>query len=111
MVVRYEFDNCVNRYRGNYKIRDFSGWNQFLCMMFGQITHRESIRDIATCLKAHQNKVYHLGIKQALNILPPAQYSTFGIYQPFRYIATIQCVTVWNKYLGIYVVLLGWAAT
>jgi len=34
--------------------------------MFGQITHRESIRDIATCLKAHQNKIYHLGIKQAV---------------------------------------------
>jgi hypothetical protein len=36
-------------------------------MMFGQLTHRESIRDIATCLKAHQNKVYHLGIKQAIS--------------------------------------------
>lgn len=67
LVVRYEFDKCVNRYRGNYKIRDFSCWNQFLCMMFGQLTHRESIRDIATCLKAHQSKVYHLGIKQAIS--------------------------------------------
>ena len=67
LVVRYEFDKCVSRYRGNYKIRDFSCWNQFLCMMFGQLTHRESIRDIATCLKAHQNKVYHLGIKQAIS--------------------------------------------
>jgi hypothetical protein len=67
LIVRYEFDKCVNRYRGNYKVRDFSCWNQFLCMMFGQLTHRESIRDIATCLKAHQNKVYHLGIKQAIS--------------------------------------------
>jgi len=67
LVVRYEFDKCVNRYRGNHKIRDFSCWNQFLCMMFGQLTHRESVRDIATCLKAHQNKIYHLGIKQAIS--------------------------------------------
>jgi transposase len=67
LVVRYEFDKCVNRYRGNLKIRDFSCWNQFLCMMFGQLTHRESVRDIATCLKAHQNKIYHLGIKQAIS--------------------------------------------
>lgn len=67
LVVRYEFDKCVNRYQGNYKVRGFSCWNQFLCMMFGQLTHRESIRDIATCLKAHQNKVYHLGIKQAIS--------------------------------------------
>lgn len=66
-IVRYEFDKCVNRYQGNYRIRDFSCWNQFLCMMFGQLTHRESIRDIATCLKAHQKKIYHLGIKQAVS--------------------------------------------
>lgn len=66
-IVRYEFDKCVSRYRGNYRVREFSCWNQFLCMMFGQLTHRESIRDIATCLKAHQNKIYHLGIKQAVS--------------------------------------------
>lgn len=48
-------------------MRDFSCWCQFLCMMFGQLTHRESIRDIVTCLKAHQNKVYHLGIKQIIS--------------------------------------------
>lgn len=66
-IVRYEFDKCVSRYRGNYRVREFSCWNQFLCMMFGQLTHRESIRDIATCLKAHQNKIYHLGIKQTVS--------------------------------------------
>jgi len=66
-IVRYEFDKCVDRYQGNYRIRDFSCWNQFLCMMFGQLTHRESIRDIATCMRAHQNKIYHLGIKQAVS--------------------------------------------
>lgn len=67
LIVRYEFEKCVNRYNGNYKVRDFSCWGQFLCMMFGQLTHRESIRDIATCLKAHQNKAYHLGIKQPIS--------------------------------------------
>lgn len=64
LVVRYEFDKCVLRYQGDYKVQDFSCWNQFLCMMFGQLTHRESSRDIITCLKAHRNKVFHLGIKQ-----------------------------------------------
>ncbi len=67
LVIRYEFEKCVNRYHGDYKIRGFSCWCQFLCMMFGQLTHRESIRDIATCLKAHQNKIYHLGIKQSIS--------------------------------------------
>lgn len=64
LIVRYEFDKCVSRYQGDYKVKDFSCWSQFLCMMFGQLTHRESIRDIITCLKAHKNQVYHLGIKQ-----------------------------------------------
>lgn len=66
-VIRYEFDKCVDRYRGNYRIRDLSCWSQFLCMMFGQLTHRESIRDIAICLKAHQNKIYHIGIRQVIS--------------------------------------------
>ena len=64
LITRYEFDKCVLRYQGDYKVQDFSCWNQFLCMMFGQLTHRESSRDIITCLKAHRNKVFHLGIKQ-----------------------------------------------
>ncbi len=64
LIIRYEFDKCVLRYQGDYKVQDFSCWNQFLCMMFGQLTHRESSRDIITCLKAHRNKVFHLGIKQ-----------------------------------------------
>ena len=64
LVIRYEFDKCVLRYQGEYKVQEFSCWNQFLCMMFGQLTHRESSRDIITCLKAHRNKVFHLGIKQ-----------------------------------------------
>ncbi len=67
LVIRYEFDKCVDRYHGNYRIRDFSCWSQFLCMMFGQLTHRESIRDIAICLKAHKNKIYHIGIKQVIS--------------------------------------------
>ncbi len=65
---RYEFDKCVNRYSGNYKVRNFSCWNQFLCMAFGQITHRESINDIITCLNAHHNEVYHMGMKQVVSV-------------------------------------------
>ena len=67
LITRYEFDKCVLRYQGDYKVQDFTCWNQFLCMIFGQLTHRESARDIITCLKAHQNKVFHLGIKQIVD--------------------------------------------
>lgn len=57
-----EFTTCVDKYKGNYRVRTFKCWQQFLCMSFGQLTHRESLRDIVICLQAQQNKLYHLGI-------------------------------------------------
>ena len=59
----YEFRQCVNRYDGNYKLKSFSCWDQFLCMAFAQLTYRESLRDIEACLRANQTKLYHLGIR------------------------------------------------
>lgn len=63
IVSRYEFNKCVTRYRGNKNLVHFKCWQQFLCMAFGQLAYRESIRDIFICLNAHKNKVYHLGLK------------------------------------------------
>jgi len=59
----YEFRRCVERYEGNYKLKSFSCWDQFLCMAFAQLTYRESLRDIEACLRANQTKLYHLGIR------------------------------------------------
>ena len=56
------FKRCVEKYNGNYKAKDFTCWKQFLCMSFGQLTHRESLSDTALCLKLHSEKLYHLGI-------------------------------------------------
>ncbi len=56
------FKRCVERYNGNFKKKDFSCWKQFLCMAFGQLTHRESLSDTALCLRLHCGKLYHLGI-------------------------------------------------
>lgn len=61
------FKHCVEKYQGDYKVKDFSCWRQFLCMSFGQLTHRESLSDTALCLKLHKNKLYHLGIGQAFD--------------------------------------------
>ena len=60
---KHEFDRCVRRYQGNYRIRRFSCFDQFLCMAFAQLTYRESLRDIETSLRAMQNKLYHIGIR------------------------------------------------
>jgi len=59
----YEFRQSVERYDGNYKIKSFSCWDQYLCMAFAQLTYRESLRDIQACLRAAQVKLYHMGIR------------------------------------------------
>jgi len=58
-----QFRRCVRRYHGDYKVKTFSCWNQFLCMAFGQLTFRESLRDVETCLRSRPDQLYHLGIR------------------------------------------------
>src|SRR5881392_2027855 len=59
----YQFQICVERYQGNRYVKDFSCWDQFLCLAFAQLTYRESLRDIEACLRAQHTKLYHLGIR------------------------------------------------
>jgi hypothetical protein len=59
----HEFSRCVGRYRGNYKVRRFSCRDQFLCMAFAQLTGRESLRDIETCLRSMRHKLFHAGFR------------------------------------------------
>lgn len=61
------FKVCVKRYNGNYKAKEFSCWKQFLCLAFGQLTHRESMSDTMLCLKLNADKLYHLGIGKIVN--------------------------------------------
>ncbi len=85
----YEFRLCVQRYNGNYKIKSFSCWDQFLCMAFAQLTYRESLRDIQACMRAAQTKLYHLGIRGRVsrNTLANAnQVRDWRIYADFAQI-------------------------
>ena len=59
----HQFRKCVSRYQGHYKVQSFSCYDQFLCMAFAQLTNRESLRDIESCLRAMQSKLYHIGIR------------------------------------------------
>lgn len=63
-INKYEFEKCVKRYNGDYRVRHLNCWNQFVQLFFGQITSLNSLRDICLCLKVHNKKLYHLGIKQ-----------------------------------------------
>jgi len=63
-LPKYEFDKCVQRYAGNFRVRKLPTYEQFLVMAFAQLTWRESLRDIETCLRALGSKLYHSGIRQ-----------------------------------------------
>lgn len=60
-LPHHHFYTCVEKYQGNKRVREFTCWQQFLCMSFGQLTHRESLSDTVVCLNAHESRLYHLG--------------------------------------------------
>jgi len=63
----HTFHQCVGRYSGNHKIKNFTCLDQYLCMAFAQLTYRESLRDIEACLRAQKNKLYHMGIRSNIS--------------------------------------------
>ena len=82
----HTFRQCVAKYPSHYPTLTFSHLDQFLCLAFAQLTYRESLRDIETCLRAHQAKLYHLGIRGyiAKSTLADANESrNWRIYQDF----------------------------
>ena len=62
-----QFRRCVARYQGNYKVRHFSCWDQFLAMAFAQVTFRESLTDIEICLRSRRDQLYHLGFRSSVS--------------------------------------------
>ena len=88
-VSHNDFIKCVNKYNGNYKTKHFSCWKQFLCMAFGQLTHRESLSDTIVCLNANSTKLYHLGIGQTISkstLSKANENRDWRIYQDFALI-------------------------
>ena len=67
LLSHKEFHTIVARYKGDYKTKHFNCWRQFLCMIFGQLTQRDSLSDTILCLTANSNKLYHLGIGEAVS--------------------------------------------
>lgn len=65
-IPRHEFDKCVARYNGDYRVRSFTCWEQFVVMCFAQLTYRESLRDIEACLHTMQSKLYHVGLRSKI---------------------------------------------
>jgi hypothetical protein len=67
LIDHNEFNKCVERYGGSFRVRQFSCWHQFLSLSLGQLSHRESLRDLVLCLRAHQSKLYHLGLTNGVS--------------------------------------------
>lgn len=85
-VSHNDFLKFVNTYQGVYKTKKISCWKQFLCMAFGQLTHRESLSDTILCLQANKNKLYHMGIGESIsksNLSKANENRDWRIYQDF----------------------------
>lgn len=88
-LPRHEFNKCVKRYKGNYRMRTFTCLDQFLCMTFAQLTYRESLRDIETCLRAMSSKLYHAGIRGKVSkstLADANERRDWRIYRDFAHI-------------------------
>ena len=85
-IPRRVFDTIVAKYDGNKKIRTFTCWNQMLCMIFGQLTARDSMRDLMLSLEAHNKKYYHLGLGKSVtrtNLGKANRNRDYRIYEEF----------------------------
>ena len=104
-LPQYEFQKCVDRYQGSYKIMSFSCWDQFLCMSFAQLTYRESLRDIQACLRGNQQQLYHMGFRGRVsrNTLAHAnQVRDWRIYADFAHVLIGQARILYaNENFGV----------
>lgn len=88
-LPRRAFDRIVEDYEGNKYVRSFSCWNQMLCMLFGQLTGRDSMRDLMLSLEAHKPKFYHLGFGSKItrrNLGKANERRNCKIFEDFAYI-------------------------
>jgi len=96
----YEFQKCVHRYQGNYKVQSFSCMDQFLCMAFAQLTFRESLRDIESCLRSMHRKLYHMGIRGRISrstLSDANEHRDWHIYADFAQVLIHTARTLYLK--------------
>ena len=93
------FDKCVEKYQGNYKVRHYTCWNQLLSMMFGQLSGRESLRDLLVSINAHKPKFYHLGLGKNVsrsNLANANEKRDYRVFEEYAYklidIARHECI-------------------
>jgi len=100
LLPRHEFNRCVRRYRGDRRIRELRCRDQFLCMAFAQVTFRESLRDIETCLRSLGPKLYHAGFRGRISrstLADANRTRDWRIYGDFAQILIAQARTLYAQ--------------
>jgi len=101
----HTFRRCVARYQGDRNVRSFTCLDQYLCMAFAQLTYRESLRDIEACLRAQQQKLYHMGIRGTVaksNLADANEQRSWHIYADLAHSLIISARTLYsNEPFGI----------
>jgi len=101
----HTFRRCVTRYQGNSNVRTFTCLDQYLCMAFAQLTYRESLRDIEACLRAQQQKLYHMGIHGTVaksNLADANELRDWRIYADLAHSLIVTARTLYsNEPFGI----------
>ena len=93
---RSKFNRMVAKYDGDKYVKSFSCWNQLLTMMFGQLTNRESLRDLIVATEAHSGKLYHLGMGKSVtrsNLSKANEQRNYRIFEEFAYFIIAQLST------------------
>lgn len=99
-VPMHQFRRCVDRYRGNHRVRSFTCHDQYLCMAFAQLTYRESLRDIECCLRAVDRKLYHCGFRGKVSRSTLADANESRDWRIYRDFAQSLILTARDLYAG-----------
>ena len=94
------FHKCVDRYQGDFKVKEFTCLDQYLCMAFAQLTYRESLRDIEACLQAQKSKLYHMGIRSSVSRNNLAHANKVRDWRIYSDLAHVLIQTARKMYVG-----------
>ncbi len=101
----HEFRKCVARYGGDHRIKTFSCWDQFLCMIFAQLAYRESLRDVVACLRSQSQRLYHMGFRSLVSrstLADANEVRDWRIYSDFAQLLITRARDLYrNEDLGI----------
>ena len=100
ILSRHTFQKCVDRYDGDRFVKSFACWHQFLCLCFGQLTYRESVRSIVLCLNVHPQKLYHLGFSGPVvrtTFLLANERRDWRIYEAFAKTLLVRAQALYSK--------------